>query len=423
MHEQLEHCHRYVIRFIGVESGRRRNAHPFSRETVLALASVLALWSGASARAADLPQVVPGADASPVLTVDRVDISRRRERQLLGPGGRAALYAVATARQPFNPDAEPLILVHGLVGSAAELSSVVERLDGAFQPYLMLYDDLGRRTSLSGDDLAAAIARRARGEWRGRDVTIVAHSLGGIVARRALDRLALDPGHSLEALGRVRLVAVDSPWHGFAGPSDRGAGRAAMALVRPLLPDGLEDMRARSSLFVGDPGSEDATERAGLFGVALPDSVVIDLVFAARGAQVLDYTEGVLAQLPAAIAAWYAHDQPVRGEQRIVNYWRALLSSSNFAAFREELEPLARAGRLEAAAVSLALARHFPRFAGDHVSVLAAGSGLIDHLAVTLSAGAAPRPTLALSGPPVLARRDHGQRPIPALLPTWSASR
>jgi hypothetical protein len=159
--------------------------------------------------------------------------------------------------------------------------------------------------------------------------------------------------------------------------------------VRPLLPRGLHEMRAESRLFAGDPRAADLAERRGLYGVALPDHVALHLVFAADGGRIANYTQGFLQPLAGQLVAWYTRDVPVRGDARLVNFWRALRDSAAYAAFSFSARDLADADRLDERAMQQLLRRHFPIFPGDHTGVLSAGSHFLDYLATRLR-GAQP---------------------------------
>jgi hypothetical protein len=179
-------------------------------------------------------------------------------------------------------------------------------------------------------------------------------------------------------------VAIDSPWSGFAGPSDHGVAGFTMKIVAAFMPDGLEDMRAKSDMFRGEPRSDDAAARAGLLGVELPAKVETTLVFAERGSQALDYTEKPVSPLVGKLVRLYTRDEPVEGDQRIVNFWRALRSARVAPAFDADAKALAAAGSLDEASLLAALERHFPRFPGDHSSVIGERS-LLEHLDAVLS--------------------------------------
>jgi hypothetical protein len=294
------------------------------------------------------------------------DLRGLDERSLLHDGGRAAIYALAADPQSYHPEREPIIFIHGLEGAPADLQPVVDRWRGSprFQLHIVAYADYRRRTSLNGDDLADELRALAAHLGAGRDLTIVAHSMGGIVTRQALNKL--EPS-GLERFRRVRLIAVDTPWHGYPGPGDG----VLMDFARLFLPAGMQDMRAASPMF------------AALYAPELPDNVEVQLVFAEAGDEVLDYTEGVLAQLADQLVGLYTNDQPVTGDLRLVNFWKALISATVYEPFEEGLRQLADAGRLDSAAVQAALLRDYPRFPGDHLGVLGEHPGqrsLLDFL-------------------------------------------
>jgi pimeloyl-ACP methyl ester carboxylesterase len=225
------------------------------------------------------------------------------ENELLRPGKKGALYALGNSPADFHADREPLVLVHGIQGDPKVLQSVVDRFrdSSRYQLYVLCYDDNGRRTSLNGNDLAEEMRSLERRLGRGRDVAIVAHSMGGIVARQALNQLSAGTGRGIERFGDVRLIAADTPWHGYPGPSDRGAEGVFMDIARAFMNDGLEDMRAASAMFAGDPDGPDPAARAGLLGVELADNVSTNLVFAAEGNNVSDYSESFLRPLAKSL--------------------------------------------------------------------------------------------------------------------------
>ena len=122
----------------------------------------------------------------------------------------------------------PVLLVHGLNGAPRDLADVADRLDEAGrQVLLVLYRDRERSASASGAALAAAMVRLREEHYpEGEPLDIVAHSMGGIVVRAALNSLQ-DPGWLGEGgrhasptpragFGPIRLRAIDTPWDGFS---------------------------------------------------------------------------------------------------------------------------------------------------------------------------------------------------------------
>ncbi len=325
------------------------------------------------------------------------DLAKIDEKKDLLPGDHAAIHAVDPAPVDFRPDREPLILVHGLDGSPADLQQVADRLrPGPFQQYVVCYDDMHRRTSQNGVDLAAEIRRLSQKLGPGRNMTIIAHSMGGIVTRVALNELALGPGGGIENLGRVRFIGVDNPWGGYPGPSDTGIGGVLMKIGSIFIPAGLDDMRALSFMYQGEKNAPDPAARQGLCDPVLPGNVGIELVFSKTGTTVDDYNKGDLRALQPKIMDFFTHGTLVSGDAQQVNEWKALRQANQFDAFEEHMSALAGAGKLDAAATQAGLEQYFPEFPGDHTGVLQEHPGqasLLDHLTAELTGTpAAPKP-------------------------------
>ncbi len=280
-----------------------------------------------------------------------------RDQPMLRPKKAGAIRPLGDPAS-FRPDAEPLVLVHGINGQPADLQAVVQRFrnDPRFQLYIYAYDDMGQRTSINGRQLAEEIHARFSATPR---LTIIAHSMGGLVTLSALCVLADDP-----QAPPMRVLTIDTPWHGFSGPADSGMGSVAMWFARPFLPDGLEDMRSESRMFVGG-GSRDPLDTQGVYGVDLPADLELHMVFAADGDAILNYREGKLALLSKTLAGHYADRTPVTGEPELVNAWRALQRSSDFPAFEAaaQTDPTPDA-------IERQLEHYCPIFPGDHTGVL-----------------------------------------------------
>lgn len=323
-------------------------------------------------------------DQAPQQRVLPLQLDQIAEKRLLRVGGKATLFAVGGRATDFHPEREALVLVHGLGGKPAELQSFVDRLHGddTYQIYVLLYDDLFRRTSLNGTDFAEELEDLVLGaSGSARRVTILAHSMGGIVARLAMNQLT--QRRTSQRFDSVRLIAMDTPWHGFGGPSDHGAGGLAMALSRPFLPDGLEDMRAESDMF-----GTDQTNGARLSHVMLPEHFDVTVLFGTETGVVLRSGEGALRPFVAKLVDLYSRDIPVRGSAQLMNYWHALVASSQYYPFQEEMRMRAEQGTLSLASAERLLEKYFPRFGGDHMSMLlptGPGARAVDFLAHALS--------------------------------------
>ena len=158
-------------------------------------------------------------------------------------------------------------------------------------------------------------------------------------------------------------------------------------LVTKLMPAGLGDMVSGSPMLTGDAKAADPAAQKGLLDVELDDAISMHLVFASEGDDVNDYTEGPVAGLPALLVPFYTNDTPLRGDPRLVNFWKALLSADEYFGFQDAMRGLASAGKLDARSALATLQRFFPRFPGDHMGVLAEQPGkpsLLDYLTKTL---------------------------------------
>lgn len=280
-----------------------------------------------------------------------LDVAGVREDPLLGPDRTPAILPVGDD----HPDRDPLLIVHGIKADFGDVAPLVRHLGAQtrYQVHVVAYADVKRRTSKNGDDLARLLVER----FRGRPLTFVAHSMGGIVVRRALNRLAVS-GH-LRCFPRVRVLTVDTPWHGYEGPRDG----FRMSFARPFMPDGYEDMRARSPMFAGDDRARDALDRVGLYGVDLPASVEVHMVAAQQGDQALDYTE--LTAVPGQLARRLDLEPFDEGTDiRVRHAVAALVQSEVGRSITRRQVPLTPR------CVRDALERLVPRLPGDHSTVL-----------------------------------------------------
>jgi hypothetical protein len=335
-----------------------------------------------------------------VLSLDPLgpdDLGEERERALLAAHGGVGVLA---PYGPVHAALRPLVLVHGIHGHPGELRALAEhaRKTGGGQPYLFAYDDRGRYLDRSGDDLARALAQLACHAPRPA-VVIVAHSMGGIVARCALNSL-VDPrwfplfSHRRLRHGRVRvrgsaeavragvrledacaadftsvdLVAVDTPWSGFSAPrlDLRNLWRRERTWV---------DMVSNSTVLTR------------LHDVALPAHFRVhhleaDQTAAGLGADKIrtlgDLDDADLLCFQRAILG----DRRALGrDPRRRNLFAALAGERSFAALAAGLRA---SGVRDASAFRAELRRAVPRLAGSHTSVLenSALFALLDELLV-----------------------------------------
>lgn len=119
----------------------------------------------------------------------------------------------------FNSNYPVTVLVHGCNGSAGHFRALAQLY--AFhgqQSVCFSYDD---RDSLqvSSGQLIGALDKLA-GHLRGRGVTVIGHSMGGLVARKALELERRGEWRHAEA--KIRLATISAPISGIAVSSTCG---------------------------------------------------------------------------------------------------------------------------------------------------------------------------------------------------------
>lgn len=332
------------------------------------------------------------------------DLGESREKALLAARGGSVLVPYGRARA-----VRPLVLVHGMQGHPGELRALAEHAlaVGGAQPYLFLYDDVGRYLDRSGDDLARALAQLACHVPRPR-LVIVAHSMGGIVARCALNSLtdprwfplfshrqlrrrklrvrgsaeAVRAGLRLDAacvadFAAIDLVAVDTPWSGFAAPRVD-----------------LRNLWLRERAWVDMVSNSTVLTR--LHATALPPHVRIHHIEADQGAAGLEADKiGTLGDLDDADLlrlqrAILGDPRALSGDRRRHNLLAALRCEHSFPALAAGLRA---SGVVRADVFRGELRRAVPRLAGSHTSVLrnTALFALLDDLVLRGATEARPR--------------------------------
>jgi len=115
--------------------------------------------------------------------------------------------------QPYDKAKIPVLFVHGVGGYPQLFSFLIERLDRSrFQPWVVQYPS-GIRLDLLGDGLAGYLTDLYF-RYKFQRLVIVAHSMGGLVSRRGINRLT-EGGAPF-----VRLfVSISSPWEGDSAAS------------------------------------------------------------------------------------------------------------------------------------------------------------------------------------------------------------
>jgi pimeloyl-ACP methyl ester carboxylesterase len=173
--------------------------------------------------------------------------------------------------EPYDPNRQPVLFVHGYDGSPRDFAYLIAKLDTTrFQAWVYNYPS-GLRLPLLAEHLESSLSQ-LRLHYSFGCVSIVAHSMGGLVARGFLLRNATATQPQCIPL----FVSISTPWEG---------SRAAAFGAR-WAPDLVSTWR--------DIASGSAYLRS-LFAVPFPDNTRYYLVFTAD-----DRTVTVASQLGAS---------------------------------------------------------------------------------------------------------------------------
>jgi pimeloyl-ACP methyl ester carboxylesterase len=137
----------------------------------------------------------------------------------------AASYAGIYFLEADDPARTPVLFVHGIQGTPASFATLASKLDKSrFQPWFYYYPS-GVHLSEIADHLAQTVAKVTRRYPHDR-IVVVAHSMGGLVARGFLLRHASNAGAA-----RIPLfITLSTPWDGHKA-AEIGVKRAP-AVVR-----------------------------------------------------------------------------------------------------------------------------------------------------------------------------------------------
>lgn len=170
--------------------------------------------------------------------------------------------------EDYDPKRVPVLFVHGIGGTPLEFETLIAALDRKrFQPWVLYYPSGARLEGIVG--WADQLLTRLEVEYRIRRAAVVAHSMGGLVARGLV--LA---HHETSAADPIRmLVTISSP---LGGMPSAGAGVERSPIV----------VRSWYGLAPGSPWLEglyyrDATSRTQRR--RLPEQVAYHMLFGFRG--------------------------------------------------------------------------------------------------------------------------------------------
>ena len=139
-----------------------------------------------------------------------------RERIALGlsqPEEALAEYGISIcALAPYEAAKTPLLFIHGINDSPRCFAKLFASLDqNRFQPWFLFYPS-GISLSFVGEYLSTFLCR-CFAQYEFPQLGIVAHSMGGLIARRSLNLLMEQPAEKRRYLV-PRFVTISTPWAG-----------------------------------------------------------------------------------------------------------------------------------------------------------------------------------------------------------------
>jgi pimeloyl-ACP methyl ester carboxylesterase len=111
--------------------------------------------------------------------------------------------------QEYDPAKTPLLFVHGAGGHPGEWRYLIERIDRSrYQPWVYFYPS-GLRLERQGEVLYR-ITRLLQSQHKFDKIVLVAHSMGGLVARSCINEIQRQPSHYKCNV----FVTLSTPWGG-----------------------------------------------------------------------------------------------------------------------------------------------------------------------------------------------------------------
>jgi pimeloyl-ACP methyl ester carboxylesterase len=171
--------------------------------------------------------------------------------------------------EPYSAKRTPVLFVHGITGSPRNFRHFVEHLDRErFQPWLLYYPS-GIHLGVVAQYLLQSLQKLQR-EYHPRRMLVVAHSMGGLVAREFILRNAETNGIDIPL-----FVSLASPWKGHQA-ADYGVKYAPHPI--PVWEDMAPGSRFLRQLFFLDPDHQQQPRR-------LPEATRHHLLFAFKRKQ------------------------------------------------------------------------------------------------------------------------------------------
>jgi pimeloyl-ACP methyl ester carboxylesterase len=142
-------------------------------------------------------------------------------------------YFYATRER--NEKRIPIIFVHGYGGTPRSFSFLQFNLDSTKYDFWYFYYPSGQSLATSGSALYEIFLSGNLTSSKNKEMIIIAHSMGGLVARYALNKLSQQESHDL----KIKFISLCSPY----GGSDEARNGLTQA---PIIIPSWRDIASRS---------------------------------------------------------------------------------------------------------------------------------------------------------------------------------
>jgi pimeloyl-ACP methyl ester carboxylesterase len=134
--------------------------------------------------------------------------------------------------EPYDPARIPILFVHGATGTPADWRVLAGRIDRRrFQPWFAYYPSAAHLDRI-GDQIVRALSS-LQIKYGFTRLVLVAHSMGGLVTRSALNYVVANPGRG-RLVSVPLFVSISSPWGGYPAAS---LGVEYSPIVAPMWED------------------------------------------------------------------------------------------------------------------------------------------------------------------------------------------
>lgn len=128
----------------------------------------------------------------------------------------------------YDPKKEVVLFIHGIAGSPKSFSYLIENLDKSSYQVMIAYYPTGVSANMASEYFAGVISE-LKIKFKYKKITIVSHSLGGLISRSIVNKLALNHRGIVK-----NFISISTPWGGDIGAA---AGVKHSPVVIPVWRD------------------------------------------------------------------------------------------------------------------------------------------------------------------------------------------